>query len=107
MLYHLFVYVPVADAEDVKQAMFEAGGGKYEQYDQCSWESSGTGQFRPMEGSNPYIGHYNTLEKIEELKIEMICDSHRIKYVLQALKESHPYEEPAYGAIEIKTLEDF
>jgi hypothetical protein len=107
MLYHLFLYVPTQAAEKVKQALFNAGAGKYECYDQCCWEGSGMGQFRPLSGSNPYIGKQNTLEKVEEVKIEMICDPEKIKSVLQALKESHPYEEPAYGVIEIKTLEDF
>lgn len=107
MLYHLFVYAPLQDAESLKQALFSAGAGKYEHYDQCCWEGHGVGQFRPLSGSNPSIGKQNILEKVEEVKIEMICDCEKIKGVLEALKESHPYEEPAYGVIEIKTLDDF
>lgn len=107
MLYHLFVYVPIETAETVKEALFSAGAGKYEHYDQCCWEGEGTGQFRPLSGSNPAIGKQNSLEKVEEVKIEMICEGKKIKEVLHALKKSHPYEEPAYGVIEIKTLEDF
>ncbi|ADR34543.1 hypothetical protein Sulku_1883 [Sulfuricurvum kujiense DSM 16994] len=107
MFFHLFVYVPVQDAEKLKQALFNAGAGKYEHYDQCCWEVRGIGQFRPLTGSNPFIGAQNTLEKVEEVKIEMICEDEQIKGVLKALKENHPYEEPAYGVIGIKTLEDF
>lgn len=107
MLCHLFVYVPAQNAEKLKQALFSAGAGKYEHYDQCCWEVRGTGQFRPLLGSNPSIGTQNTLEKVEEIKIEMICEDKKIKGVLEALKENHPYEEPAYGVIEIKTLEDY
>lgn len=107
MLCHLFVYVPVQDAEKVKQALFSAGAGQYEHYDQCCWEGRGIGQFRPLSGSNPSIGQQNRLEKVEEVKIEMICEAQKIKDVLRMLKESHPYEEPAYGVIEIKTLEDY
>jgi len=107
MFCHLFVYVPLNDAEKLKLALFNAGAGKYEHYDQCCWEVRGIGQFRPLTGSNPFIGAQNTLEKVEEVKIEMICEDEKIKGVLKALKENHPYEEPAYGVIEIKTLEDF
>jgi len=107
MFCHLFVYVPLNDAEKLKLALFNAGAGKYEHYDQCCWEVRGIGQFRPLTGSNPFIGAQNTLEKVEEVKIEMICEDEKIKDVLKALKENHPYEEPAYGVIEIKTLEDF
>ena len=107
MLYQLIVYVPTTHAEELKQALFNAGAGDYEKYDQCSWETHGTGQFRPLEGSNPAIGRHNVVEKVEEVKIEMVCKREKIKEALDALKETHPYEEPAYGVITMKTLEDF
>jgi len=107
MLYQLIVYVPLTHAESLKTALFEAGAGKYNHYDRCSWESQGTGQFRPLEGSNPAIGKSNILEKVEEIKIETICAKETIRNVLTALKHAHPYEEPAYGVIELKTIEDF
>ena len=107
MLYQLFVYVPLTASEQLKSALFDAGAGRYENYDQCSWESSGMGQFRACEGSNPFLGTLDTLEKVEEIKIEMLCKAEILKEVLKRLKEVHPYEEPAYGVIEFKTIEDF
>ncbi|MFY9143635.1 NGG1p interacting factor NIF3 [Sulfuricurvum sp.] len=107
MFYLLYVYVPILASENLKNALFDAGAGRYKYYDRCSWESIGTGQFRPLEGSNPSLGTLEALEKVEEIKIEMICTAEKIKEVLEKLKEVHPYEEPAYGVIEIKTLEDF
>lgn len=106
-MYHLFVYVPIEASGLVKSALFEAGAGKYENYDQCCWESLGAGQFRPLLGSNPYLGSENKLEKVSEVKLELICKRESIKQVLEVLKQIHPYEEPAYGVIEIKCLEDF
>lgn len=107
MLYQLIVYVPAAHAEDVKTALFSAGAGRYENYDRCSWETPGMGQFRPLKGSNPTIGRHGITEKIEEIKIETVCTADVIMDVLMMLKEVHPYEEPAYGVIELKTIEDF
>lgn len=107
MLYQLIVYVPLADAEKLKEALFNAGAGKYENYDRCSWQCNGIGEFRPLEGSNPSIGSLGIIEKIEEVKIETVCKPEVIKNVLLALKSAHPYEEPAYGVMELKTLEDF
>lgn len=107
MLYQVIVYVPLPDAEMLKEALFDAGAGKYENYDRCSWESLGTGQFRPLPGSNPAIGQHHTIERVDEIKIETICNAECITNVLKALKRAHPYEEPAYGVIELKTLEDF
>lgn len=107
MLYQLIVYVPAIHAEELKNALFDAGAGHYENYDRCCWECPGTGQFRPLEGSNPAIGHHGIIEKVEEIKIETICTGEVIMHVLKALKEAHPYEEPAYGVIRLQTMEDF
>ncbi|MES2529298.1 MAG: NGG1p interacting factor NIF3 [Bdellovibrionota bacterium] len=99
---HISFYVPVKDAERVKNAMFHAGAGKIGNYDSCSFEMKGVGQFRPLSGSNPAIGSQDMLESVDELKVEMVCDEAIIQEVISALKKSHPYETPAYYAI--KTL---
>ncbi len=99
---HISFYVPVKDADKVKNAMFQAGAGKIGSYDHCSFEVKGIGQFRPLSGSNPTIGTLNELETVDELKVEMVCEEAFIQEVIAALKKSHPYETPAYYAI--KTL---
>lgn len=100
---HISFYVPVKDAEKVKDAMFQAGAGRIGNYDYCSFEMKGTGQFRPLPGSNPTIGTECKVEMVEELKIDMVCEDHLAKAVVEALKKSHPYETPAYYVI--KTLD--
>ena len=99
---HISFYVPIEDAEKVKNAMFQAGAGKIGNYDYCSFETKGIGQFRPLAGSNPTLGTENKLEAVEELKVDMVCEDICIQEVVAALKKSHPYETPAYYAI--KTL---
>ncbi len=100
---HICFYVPMKDADRVKNAMFQAGAGKIGNYDQCSFDSIGKGQFRPLPGSNPTIGSQNMLETVQEVKVEMVCEDHLARDVVEALKKSHPYETPAYYAI--KTLD--
>ena len=95
-------YVPLEYADRVKNALFEAGAGKIGNYDRCSWETSGTGQFRPGATSNPAVGNKESLTKVEELKIEMVCREKYIKNVINALKETHPYETPAYHYYSVK-----
>lgn len=90
--------------EIVKQAMFDVGAGQIGDYDSCCWQTRGTGQFRPLESSNPYIGQQGQIEIVPELKVEMVCDDKNIKEAIRALKESHPYEEPAY---DVWKLDDF
>jgi len=56
-MYKLVFFVPENHKEAVKQAVFDQGAGRYEGYDCCSWETLGSGQFKPLSGSQPFIGH--------------------------------------------------
>ena len=76
--------------------MFKAGAGNIHPYDHCCWQTEGTGQFRPLPGSNPHIGSENLIEQVNEWKVEIVCDDKVIHEVIQALKAAHPYETPAY-----------
>lgn len=107
MQYKIVVYVPEAQAERVKEALFAAGAGGYELYDKCAWQTKGVGQFRPREGSDPFIGSVGKVEQVPELRIEMLCDKEQITGALEALLEAHPYEEPAYEVIEVRQIGDF
>ena len=89
-------YVPEENVEEVKKALAEAGAGRLGNYDYCMWQTLGTGQFRPLEGSNPAIGKHNVVEHVKEVKLEMIVSEEYIKDVIAALKKSHPYETPAF-----------
>lgn len=103
-MYKISVFIPYASVEIVKQAMFDAGAGRIGLYDCCCWQTKGTGQFRPLAGSNPSIGVYNKLEYVEEIKVELVCDDQRVKPVIQALRQSHPYEEPAFDVWKLEDI---
>ncbi|MCP4180879.1 MAG: NGG1p interacting factor NIF3 [bacterium] len=103
-MYRIDLYVPETHLEVVKSAMFEAGAGRIGDYDYCCWQISGKGQFRALDGSNPYLGEKGKIEKIIEFKVELICIPELIEKVIKALIESHPYETPAYQIIEATTL---
>ena len=98
-MFYIVFFVPVDHAEKVKEAMFESGAGTFGNYSHCSFETKGRGQFKPLNGSNPFIGKANLLETVEELRVEMMCLEEKVPSVLKALKASHPYEEPAYYVI--------
>lgn len=103
-MYKLCLYVPASHLEAVKQALFAAGAGRIGDYDSCCWQVAGQGQFRPLTGSNPFIGEQGQIETVEEYKVELVCDDNVIAMVVAALKQAHPYEEPAY---QVWRLEDF
>ena len=92
----LVTFVPVNDAEKVRQALFEAGAGNIGNYDSCSFNQSGLGSFKGNDKTNPYAGEKNQLHFEEETRIETIFPKHIQNKVIKALLESHPYEEVAY-----------
>lgn len=105
-MYQLVFYVPETHKEEVKRALFNSGAGRYEDYDSCCFESEGTGQFRPLDKANPFIGNVGEIEKVKEFKVEMIVKDELIKKVTNTLIENHPYEEPAYSIWKIQTKDD-
>ncbi len=100
-MYQLCFYVPEEAAEAVKQAIFATGCGRIGNYDQCCWQTPGTGQFRPLAGSDPSIGEHGRLESLSELKVEMVCADAHIEAAVEALKRAHPYEEVAYTVVKL------
>ncbi|MFC1810123.1 hypothetical protein ACFLZH_01350 [Patescibacteria group bacterium] len=89
------VFIPSSHADDIRKVLNEAGAGCLEQYDNCSFSTKGTGRFRGLEGSNPFIGEAGKIEQVEEDKIEVICPFEKYEQVIEAVKKAHPYEEPA------------
>ena len=89
----------------MKKALFQAGAGRIGDYSDCCWQVVGQGQFRPNSNAMPFIGNSNVLNGVEEYRVEMLCDDSLARAVTQALKTSHPYEEPAYDFIQIVDTE--
>jgi structural hemagglutinin/hemolysin toxin protein RtxA len=102
--YQITFYVPEKQCEQVKQALFDAGAGILGNYQECSWQILGQGQFKPQEGSQPFLGDKDKLETVNEYKVEILCDANYIKPVIQALKSSHPYEVPAYSVLQLENI---
>ncbi|SEL84606.1 NGG1p interacting factor NIF3 [Halomonas daqiaonensis] len=103
-MYKLAFFVPVEDAEAVKEAVFATGAGRIGDYEACCFQTPGTGQFRPLEGADPHIGQVGDLEQVEELKVELACADELIQPAIAALKLAHPYEEPAYDVWQLADL---
>jgi len=106
MLYHVYFYAPEDAVDKVKQAMFSEGAGKVGDYEACAWQTYGTGQFKPLASATPYIGEAEQLTQLDEVRVEMVCKEANLKRVLTAMISAHPYEEVAYGAFQIITLND-
>lgn len=95
-LYKLVVFTPATHAEEVREAVAAAGAGHIGRYSDCSFSTSGTGAFRPLEGSHPFIGQKGQLEKVDEVRLETVVPGNLVDQVVKAMLAAHPYEEVAY-----------
>jgi hypothetical protein len=102
--YKIVVYVPESHADKLREAMGNAGAGKIGNYSNCTFTIKGTGRFKPEEGSNPTIGEIGKLEEVSEDRIETVCSGDKLQAVLGAIKEAHPYEEPATDVYQIELI---
>jgi dinuclear metal center YbgI/SA1388 family protein len=93
------VFVPVADTGALIDAMAAAGAGEIGDYDRAAFSAPGTGTFRPLEGANPTIGAIGRIETVAESMLQMVAPRRRRAEVIAALREAHPYEEPAFDVI--------
>ena len=96
LYYKLVVFIPSGYEEKVAEAINTAGAGHIGNYSHCTFRTEGTGTFKPLEGTKPFIGEQGKLERVEEIRLETIISKEKLKEAIRALMESHPYEEVAY-----------
>lgn len=96
LLKKLVVFCPLAQASQLRDALFAAGAGHIGNYSECSFNTAGTGTFKGGDGANPYVGEIGQQHQEEEVRIETIFKTQDERKVLLAMLENHPYEEVAY-----------
>ena len=90
------VFVPQKYVEQVAAAMHDAGAGTFSKYDTCSFRNEGTGTFRGMNDAKPFTGEVGKVERVQEIRLEMLCETWKEDRVLASMIAAHPYEEVAY-----------
>tara|TARA_Y100001936_G_C15997369_1_gene625859 strand:+ start:609 stop:956 length:348 start_codon:yes stop_codon:yes gene_type:complete len=101
-MYKFVFYAPKNSCEKIKNSVFETGAGKLGNYEQCAFEISGIGQFKPAPGAEPAIGKVGELEKVEEVRVEILCTEENIRSAVRAMIKAHPYEVPAYEILKVE-----
>ena len=96
ILRKLVTFCPLKEAPKVRKAIFDAGAGHIGNYDNCSFNTEGTGSFRALEGAKPFVGEKDKLHFENEVRIESIYPIYKESDIIQALQNAHPYEEVAY-----------
>jgi dinuclear metal center YbgI/SA1388 family protein len=101
-LLKLVTYIPENHLNKVRKAIFNAGAGTIGNYDNCSFTSSGYGSFRGDKNTNPFVGEKGNMHLEKEIRLETVLMSHIKDQVIEALKDSHPYEEVAYDLFSLE-----
>jgi dinuclear metal center YbgI/SA1388 family protein len=92
----LVTFVPKEKAQEVSEALYNAGAGQIGDYKNCSFQLQGVGTFMPTEQADPYIGEQGKQTYVDEVRVEVIFPAHKKKQILNGLRQAHPYEEVAY-----------
>lgn len=100
----IVVYVPIAETQEMIDALAAAGAGRIGDYDRAAWSSAGEGTFRPLAGANPSIGQVGAIERVGESRVEMVLPRRLRRTVVEALRAAHSYEEPAFDVFELAAL---
>lgn len=97
----LVVYIPNSHFEKVQNALFLAGAGNIGNYSECGFSTEGIGTFKPMDGSEPFLGEQGKRSLENEQRLELIFPKYKQAEILSAMNSSHPYEEIAYKVNEL------
>ena len=98
----LFTFVPVEQAEKLRNALFAAGAGHISNYSECSFNTAGSGTFKAGEGAIPFVGKVGERREEPEMKIEVIFPGWLERPIIAAMKAAHPYEEVAYDIVALQ-----
>jgi dinuclear metal center YbgI/SA1388 family protein len=103
----LSVFTPIEKAEQVRQAIFDAGAGKIGAYENCSFNMDGSGTFKPINEANPHIGEVGKVHEEPEVRIEVLVPNAGLGKVVSAMLDSHPYEQVAYDLVSLQNENQF
>lgn len=92
-LVKLVVFVSGGNADEVRQALGEAGAGRIGEYSFCSYSIKGVGKFMPSDKASPHIGTAGRFEAVDEKRIEVACEKDQTQEIIEVIKQVHPYEE--------------
>lgn len=97
--FKLEIFIPEANFRQLQKTLQEVDAGHIGRYDSCLSYSRVTGTWRPLAGTNPYIGTENEISEEPELKVEVTCKAENLRQTMEAVKTVHPYEEPVINVI--------
>ena len=100
----IVTFAPADAVDRIRRALSTVGAGKIGNYELCSFEMAGEGTFLPGEGARPAIGRPGQIERVREVRLEMVCSVSALGLAAATLRQFHPYEEPPLEIYELRAL---
>lgn len=100
-LFSLVFYTPIENAEKVRNAVLDAGVGHIGNYSRCSFNNTGQGTFLANNNAHPYVGKKGVLHTENEIRTEITVPEYLLRRSIQALTDTHPYEEPVWNVVDL------
>ncbi|MBR1729309.1 MAG: cytochrome C biogenesis protein [Selenomonadaceae bacterium] len=97
--FKLEIFIPESHLKILQKTLQEVDAGHIGNYDSCIAYSKVIGTWRPLEGTNPYIGRKDQISEEPEIKIEVTIKFAKLDETITAIKKIHPYEEPVINII--------
>ena len=91
----IVTYAPRTSVDPIRRALVSSGAGRIGDYESCSVEIEAMGTFKGGEGTDPAVGRRGRLERVEEVRVEVVCGTDALSDAIAGLRDAHPYEEPA------------
>jgi hypothetical protein len=99
--YKFEIYIPESHFDELRKALMSVDAGHIGNYDCCLSYSRLTGTWRPLAGTDPFLGRTGEISEEEELKVEVTVAGEKLEETLAAIRAVHPYEEPVINVIEL------
>ncbi|MDD4142334.1 MAG: Nif3-like dinuclear metal center hexameric protein [Bacteroidales bacterium] len=101
-LFKLVTFVPIAQMQKVRNAIFDSGAGCIGEYGSCSYNTHGVGTFKAGANTHPFVGEIGETHEENEARLEIIVPEHLLSHAIRNLVKAHPYEEPAFDVIAVE-----
>ena len=90
----IITYCPAEAVDAIRNGLASIGAGRIGAYQLCSFEIPGAGTFLGGEETNPTVGRRHELNRVNEVRLEMVCPTAALGLAVTTLRQFHPYEEP-------------
>ncbi len=97
----LVTFCPPEAVERLRNTLAAAGAGRIGKYQLCSFETAGTGTFLAGKDTTPAVGRRGALQRVDEIRLEMVCSRSALALAVTTIKQFHPYEEPPIEIYEL------